>query len=177
MRNAGRPTPRRAAGRRAAGRLAAVVCSSSLLAAGCGSASRVTASPTTNPPATSPTTQNAPVTPTTTAPSTTVPAPTTTALPADLATSVLGATSTLIDAWKAGDRSKAGTVATPAAVSALFASSYSGQTVILRGCSQIAPVVCSYGPNGGASPALSLYQLTVTSAPGGWYVSSVVVES
>jgi hypothetical protein len=98
-------------------------------------------------------------------------------LPPDPAPSILSATTTLIQAWKSGDRSKAATVATPAAVASLFASAYSGQTVILRGCSEIPPVVCSYGPYGGASPNLSLYQLTVSSDSGRWYVSAVTVES
>lgn len=102
---------------------------------------------------------------------------TTTPLPPDPSSSILGATTTLIQDWKSGDRSKADNVATPSAVTSLFASPYSGQTVILRGCSQIPPIVCSYGPYGGSSPNLSLYQLTVTSDPGGWYVSAVTVES
>jgi hypothetical protein len=84
----------------------------------------------------------------------------------------------LIADWKAGDQASALHVATAAAVATLFATPYAGQTVIGRGCqnAQFPPVICSYGPEGGASASDSLYQLTVTQAPGGWYVSAVTIE-
>lgn len=157
-------------------RVALGVVVAGLVLTGCGTVTKASKPAS----ATSPTNQTTTTTSTstsTTVPSTAPDTSTTTPLPPDPSPSLLGATTTLIQAWKSGDRSEAATVATPSAVASLFASPYSGQTVILRGCSQIPPVVCSYGPYGGSSPNLALYQLTVASEAGGWYVSAVTVES
>jgi len=161
-------------------RVAIGVVAAGLVLSGCGPVTKASKPGSVSSPPDHTTSTTVPASATTVAPSTPATAPdtsTTTPLPPDPASSILGATTTLIQAWKSGERSKAATVATPSAVSSLFASPYSGQTVILRGCSQIPPVVCSYGPYGGSSPNLSLYQLTVASEAGGWYVSSVTVES
>jgi hypothetical protein len=39
------------------------------------------------------------------------------------------------------------------------------------------PIVCTYGPPGGASPTDPIYQVMVSQTDGGWYVSSVKKES
>jgi hypothetical protein len=83
----------------------------------------------------------------------------------------------LINDWAQGNRAAAASVATPAAVSALFAAAYPGSGLAIdRGCGDT-PVVCSFGPPGGADPSDALYQLTMAQTPAGWYVSSVMVES
>jgi hypothetical protein len=83
----------------------------------------------------------------------------------------------MIATWAAGDRAGAGAVATPTAVEQLFASPYPGAGLAIpRGCSAaFIPIVCTYGPPGGASPGDSIYQLSVSQAPKGWYVSSVTI--
>ncbi|MBO0748167.1 MAG: hypothetical protein J2O47_07445, partial [Acidimicrobiaceae bacterium] len=83
----------------------------------------------------------------------------------------------LVSGWAAGNRPAALSVAVPAAVNTLFAVPYPSGNAVFRGCSSaFPPLVCSYGP-----PALgngSLFEIYVSQAPaGGWYVSSVVVES
>jgi hypothetical protein len=151
---------------------------------GCGSGGREapTAAPTTTSPAPTVPVTTVPATtvPATTVPATTVPATTTTtsAVPSSPQPSGDVAAADLIADWKAGDRASALHVATAAAVASLFDTPYAGQTVIGRGCQdvQFPPVICSYGPEGGASASASLYQLTVTQAPDGWYVSSVSIE-
>jgi hypothetical protein len=156
-----------------------------VVASGCGSGTKGTAAPTTAPnaaPTTPAPTTAVPTTPvpTTPAPTTTVPASTTTtsAVPSSPQSSGDVAAADLIADWKAGDQASALHVASAAAVATLFATPYAGQTVIGRGCqdAQFPPVICSYGPEGGASASDSLYQLTVTQAPNGWYVSAVTIE-
>jgi len=39
------------------------------------------------------------------------------------------------------------------------------------------PIVCTYGPPGGAAPTDPIYEIYVTQAPGGWYVSSAKVNN
>ncbi len=89
------------------------------------------------------------------------------------------AAAALIDAWAAGNRDTAGSVAAPDAVHSLFAVPYPGPGLAMsRGCSTaFAPVKCTYGPAGGASPNDAIYELSVSRTPGGWYVSSVQVLS
>jgi hypothetical protein len=81
----------------------------------------------------------------------------------------------LVASWAANDRAGASAVATPSAVDELFATPYPGPGLAIpRGCSAaFPPIVCTYGPPGGASPSDSIYQLYVSSSPKGWYVSSV----
>lgn len=100
------------------------------------------------------------------------------ALPAAPQASALAAAGALISSWADGNQARALSVATPQAVSALFAATYQSGLVTDRGCNSASSVVtCSYGPYGGASPTDPLYSLTVQQEPsGGWYVSAVVVE-
>jgi len=98
-----------------------------------------------------------------------------TAVPAGPRSSASSAAQYLINSWENNDRPAAMRVATPAAVTALFARPYAGQTVVSRDCSlQFPPPVCSFGPSGGGSG--SLYQIFVTQVGSQWYVSSVAVE-
>jgi hypothetical protein len=60
----------------------------------------------------------------------------------------------------------------------LFATPYASGMAIDRGCSTSAPpVVCTFGPPGGASPTDPIYQVYVSQTARGWYVSSVKVEN
>jgi hypothetical protein len=106
---------------------------------------------------------------------------TTVALPPALKPSATEAAADLISSWAAGNQSEAQSVATATAVTTLFAGHYSSGLVIDRGCSvQISPtipVVCTYGPPGGADPTDPIYQLDVLQAPGGWYVSSAKIDN
>jgi hypothetical protein len=69
-------------------------------------------------------------------------------------------------------------VATPSAATTLFSAAYTSGGAISRGCStSFPPIVCTYGPSGGASPTDPIYQISVTQAAGGWYVSSVKIEN
>ena len=113
------------------------------------------------------TTTSAPVTTTTTA-----------ALPTALEPGAEDAATALVSNWAAGNRAAALTVATPASVTALFATPYTSGLVIDRGCStSFSPIVCTFGPPGGASPTDPIYEIDVTQVPGGWYVSSVRTEN
>ena len=110
-----------------------------------------------------------------------IPAPSTTTtnpLPSSPQASAGNASTQLVTAWASGDRAVARAVATPTAVAALFAAPYPGAGLAIpRGCSvAFPPLVCTYGPPGGASPSDSIYQLYVSQDPGGWYVSSVSVQ-
>jgi hypothetical protein len=142
---------------------------------GCGrgasSAPAPTASPTTRPAV--PTTR--PAVPTTRAVAPT--ASTTPAPPSSPKATPGAASAALIADWEAGDRAGAATVATAAAVAALFAKAYGGEPLNDRGCSSSFEIVCSWGPYAGASSADALYQITMATAGGSWYVSSVVVET
>jgi hypothetical protein len=112
---------------------------------------------------------------TTSAPATTT---TTAALPTALKPGAEEAATALVSNWAAGNRAAALTVATPAAVTALFATPYTSGLALDRGCStSFSPIVCTFGPPGGASPSDPIYEIDVTQAPGGWYVSSVRSEN
>lgn len=137
------------------------------IVAGCGSATTLQAGKTT--------------TTTTTAvgiiPGTTAPAPTTATagIPAAPQSTPDAAAQALVDNWVANKRTVALSVATPMAVSTLFAQPYRGQTVVNRDCTvTYMPYVCSFGPNGGGSG--SLYQIYLGKAGQSWYVTSVVIE-
>jgi hypothetical protein len=116
--------------------------------------------------------------PTTTTKTTVAPTTTTTALPgADQATAPAAAAA-LVSAWAAGNKLQALAVATPASVSTLFAVPYPGGLAIPRGCSDaFQPIVCTYGPPGGASPNDPIYEIDATQTPQGWYVSGVRIEN
>jgi hypothetical protein len=85
------------------------------------------------------------------------------------------AASRLVGAWAAADRLTAATVAAPAAVTTLFKVPYPGAGLAIpRGCSSgFPPIVCTYGPPGGASPTDALFEISVAQLPSGWYVTSV----
>jgi hypothetical protein len=106
-----------------------------------------------------------------------VPVTTTTALPTALSPSADAAATALVSSWSTGNKAAALTVATPAAVNTLFAAPYTSGLAIARGCStEFSPIVCTYGPPGGASPSDAIYQVLVSQTAGGWYVSSVRVQ-
>jgi hypothetical protein len=111
---------------------------------------------------------------TTTAPSA-APTTSTTLVPPAPRPTPAQAADQLIASWATNDRAGASAVATPSAVDQLFAAPYPGAGLAVpRGCSAaFPPIVCTYGPPGGASPTDSIYQLYVSSSPNGWYVISV----
>jgi hypothetical protein len=103
---------------------------------------------------------------------------TTVALPSAPKPGAEAAATALISSWATQNRAAALTVATQAAVTTLFAAQYGSGLAEDRGCStSFVPIVCTFGPPGGASPADPIYQLYVSQAPGGWYVSSVKLEN
>lgn len=157
------------------GGLVAGVATTTFLAA-CGASPGPSAGGSTTDPTTT-TTTTLPAT-TTTSSSTTTSTTTTTTLPVDMQPTAEGAASAFLDGWVAGSRSDSGKVATAAAVDELFAAPYQGQPLVPRGCNSAAfpPVVCSYGPTGGSNPTDKLYEITVASHHGGWYVTAVLVE-
>ena len=112
---------------------------------------------------------------TTSAPRTTT---TTVVLPTALKPGAEAAATTLVSNWATGNRAAALTVATPAAVTALFTVPYASGLAIDRGCStSFTPIVCTFGPPGDASPNDPIYEIDVSQAAGGWYVSSVKIEN
>ena len=103
---------------------------------------------------------------------------TTVALPSTLKPGAEAAATTLISSWSTQNRAAALAVATQAAVTTLFAVPYANGLAQDRGCStSFTPIVCTFGPPGGASPNDPIYQVYVSQAPGGWYVSSVKLEN
>lgn len=173
----GRPPLSRMAVRRIAAAVVLGACGVAVLAValGAGSSSAGPAS------ARQTTTTTAPPTTTTTAPTTTTTVPPTTtttqAVPSAPRASADQAATAFVQAWAAGNQAQALTVATPAAVTTMFANHYQAGFAIDRGCNLASPATCAFGPPGGASPADPLYSITVNKTPtGAWYVSSVQVE-
>jgi hypothetical protein len=83
----------------------------------------------------------------------------------------------LVSSWASGNQAEALTVATQPSVSTLFAAHYGDGLAIDRGCSvAFSPIVCSYGPPGGANPSDPIYEIYVSQAAGGWYVSAVKIS-
>ena len=73
----------------------------------------------------------------------------TVALPTALKPGAEDAATALVSSWAAGNRAAALTVATPAAVTTLFAAPYASGLAIDRGCStSFTPIVCTFGPPG-----------------------------
>lgn len=102
----------------------------------------------------------------------------TVALPTALKPSAEAAAQALVSSWSADNRLAALSVATPAAATSLFAFPYNSGLAIDRGCSaSFTPIVCTFGPPGGASPTDPIYQILVKQVSGGWYVSSVKIEN
>jgi hypothetical protein len=88
------------------------------------------------------------------------------------------AAAAFISSWASGNRTEALSVATAPAVATLFAGHYTRGLVIDRGCSvAFSPIVCTYGPPGGAAPTDPIYEIDVMQAPGGWYVSSATINN
>jgi hypothetical protein len=140
-------------------------------AAGCGSAS-LHAGPTTEPttvvvPTVAPTTR---AVPTTAHPTTT----TTTYAPTAPQSSPDGAAAQLVAAWRMGDRAGARTDANAPAVTALFSIPYPAGELQDRGCTDpsVSPGTCTYRN----LATDGIYEISVTKAPSGWYVSSVTYE-
>jgi hypothetical protein len=146
-----------------------------LLALGVMTAACSTGSGAAGPAATTSAPSTSVVVATTAAPPTIAPTTSTTLVPPAPQPTPDQAADQLVASWAAGDRAGAGAVATPAAVDQLFATPYPGPGLAIpRGCSAaFPPIVCTYGPPGGASPSDSIYQLYVSSSTKGWYVSSV----
>jgi hypothetical protein len=141
-------------------------------AAGCGSAPQQSG-PTTEPTTVTvrtvaPTTRAAP---TTARPTTT----TTTFSPTAPQASPDGAAAQLVAAWGTGDRAAARTDASAPAVATLFAIPYPGGELQDRGCTDpsVSPGTCTYRN----LATDGLYEISVTQAPAGWYVSSVIYEA
>ena len=105
--------------------------------------------------------------------------PTTAWAPSAPQSSPDAAAALLVDAWAGANRPLAGTVASPSAVETLFAVPYPGQGLaISRGCSAaFPPIVCTYGPPGGASSADPIFEVYLGQVAGGWYATSVTVLS
>ncbi len=88
------------------------------------------------------------------------------------------AANALVSSWAAGNKPAALTVATPTAVNTLFGVPYRSGLAEDRGCStSFMPIVCTFGPPGGASPTDQIYEIDVSQAAGGWYVSAVKVQN
>ena len=103
---------------------------------------------------------------------------TTTLVPKTLSSSAEAAATALVSSWSTNNRSEALTVATPSAVATLFSVPYASGLAISRGCStSFSPIVCTFGPPGGASPTDPIYEIMVSQVVGGWYVSSVKIEN
>ena len=103
---------------------------------------------------------------------------TTLALPTALKPSAEAAAAALVSSWSTANRTAALTLATPAAITALFAVPYASGLALDRGCStSFSPIVCTFGPPGGASPTDPIYEIMVSQVQGGWYVSSVKIEN
>jgi hypothetical protein len=146
-------------------RVVAVVAVFGVAAAGCGSSKA--------PASTSlPSTTLAPTTTSTAMPTTT----TTLGLPSALQPNAEDAATTFVAAWAAANMPKGLTVATTQAVQVLFAAPYPNGLAVNRGCSTgSAPVTCTFGPPGGGPTNDPIYQIQVSQAPQGWYVSNVQI--
>jgi hypothetical protein len=108
---------------------------------------------------------------TTSSTTTTVPVPSSPQPTADAAADAL------VNDWASDNRMAALAVATPSAVSTLFAVSYPSGDVTNRGCATaFPPATCTIGPPGGANPNLPIYSFTMASVSAGWYVSAVQIE-
>jgi hypothetical protein len=99
-------------------------------------------------------------------------------LPSALSSSSETAANALVSDWSSGNKTGALTVATSTAVATLFAAPYTSGLANNRGCStSFLPIVCTFGPPGGASSTDPIYQVLVSQATGGgWYVSAVRIQ-
>ncbi len=100
------------------------------------------------------------------------------ALPTTLSPNAEAAAKALVSSWSTNNRSAGLAEATPTAVATLFGTPYASGLAIDRGCStSFSPIVCTFGPPGGASPTDPIYEIMVSRVMGGWYVSSVRIEN
>lgn len=111
------------------------------------------------------------------APSTTTATTTTTAPPATNPIVPLGsateAATAFVNAWRNGDSAAAATIATPAAVDAVFSAGEPG-SIQNRGCNTPpgdSPVLCVY------RTAVGELQVRVQPGPDGWFVDQAIVSS
>ena len=103
---------------------------------------------------------------------------TTQAVPTTLSPSAEAAAAALVSNWSTNNRSAALAGAIPTAVATLFAAHYASGLAEDRGCStSFTPIVCTFGPPGGASPTDPIYEIMVSQVKGGWFVSSVKIEN
>lgn len=160
----------------------ALTLAGALILTGCQSSGRpaaapgptVTATPLTTTPlttaagATTPVTAAPPAT-TATTPPTSVPYTPTDARPTPDA-----AAAALVSDWSQGQRSAAAAVATPAAVSTLFAAAYPTGYIQDRGCTAAStdPGTCTYRN----TQTNGIYEIGVARVAGGWYVTAVTPE-
>jgi hypothetical protein len=118
------------------------------------------------------------VAPTTTTTSQPAKKPSTVVLPSRLSPTAEVAADDLVTSWSMNNRLGALAVATPTAATTLFSVTYASGMAINRGCStSFSPIVCTFGPPGGASPTDPIFQIRVSQVAGGWYVSSVRIEN
>ena len=109
----------------------------------------------------------------TSSPPTTAP-PTTVWSPSAPQPSPDAAAARLISAWAGANQALATTVASPNAVSTLFAQPYPAGYLQARGCTQGAnPGTCTYRN----TRTNGIYEVQVSQGAGGWYVSSVIPET
>lgn len=88
--------------------------------------------------------------------------------------SPFAAATRLVSAWASGNQAVASTVASPNAVSTLFAQPYPAGYLQARGCTSGAnPATCTYRN----TKTNGIYEIEISSGSGGWYVSSVTPES
>lgn len=135
-------------------RAAVVLCAAALI--GCSSDSTPTADHASTPPTTS----------------TTTTAPTTTStVPLSPAASPQEAATTFVNAWRAGDRATALTIALPAAVDSVFNAGEPGSPQN-RGCNRPAdgPVLCVY------KTAVGELQIRLQPQSDGWIVDQAIVS-
>lgn len=147
-------------------RLALCLLGVAAVAAACSSSGRGSA------PATSSTTGAVTTTTASTVPPTTT---TTVYTPARPQPSPDAAAAALITDWASGSRAAAALVASPQAVTAVFAQPYPYSYMQPRGCTSATtnPGTCTYANRQSGA----LYEIGVTRFGTGWYVSSVNVES
>ncbi len=137
------------------------------------------AAPTTQPTTTAATATTLQTIPPASTTSTTVPVPTTAApvIPPAPQPTAEAAANALVGYWASGNRTTALRVATPQAVTTLFAVPYPSGLAVDRGCtSAFPPIICTFGAPGGGPTNAPIYQLYESQAPGGWYVGSVQIQ-
>jgi len=99
-------------------------------------------------------------------------------LPSRLSPTAEVAADDLVTSWSMNNRLGALAVATPTAATTIFSTPYTSGLAISRGCStSFSPIVCTFGPPGGAPPTEPIYEIRVSQVAGGWYVSSIRIEN